>query len=840
MINKTLHEAIKAVLFEEDAPLSAEEIARKINLKGLYQRRDGDDVPTNQILARAKKYKDLFFVQEETISLKHDHTFNTRLEIFKKHLKEELNTSKPQEKIDLMNQFLTFQIEEWLKKVGEDNSENDLKNFLEEPSSYYGNLNSNYLNTSLKEHFFLTENVLNWAFNEKKDFSPTLPLEIGRIIAGLNIYKASNKIFLCSNLVWNYLLPVVSDSSLEFKFEGLEFCENPRLASINEKIAAFLELRPNKRGRLENQEPIGILVYKGFKKTGTGIPEEYSFLINENIPSKPRLNKLVLIVPQSSLTSTTPAYVDARKKLLEKEALKAVFTIPQFGQSSISYSFLLFDFTETPRKILFADFLNNHSSWNTSKITEIINERRQISDVSKEVLIEEINSQYQLYPKKYVIDPFDFPIESNWKVFTLKDIVRSWRRGVSKRNLSSLYAGGEIKFLRTSDLNLKGVNFIDTDKVLGIDHDELRYPVKELISGGIVISSVGKNLKATLLPYDDKFLLDDNLLWLKPDENKVIPEFLVHELKKEYVQKQVNYFSSGLGLPRLKKEDILNLRIQLPERAEQEEKLRKEIGKLAIDPSSIYKIQIEDLKREKEDFIKILKHTLKQRVGSLSSDFGTLSSFLEDKIKNGQNLSHEDITVPQFPSDKPEDLEAFKLKNLLYRMENALSLSHEILEKAEDLLKMKFLEKEEIDIKRLVKSLISNKPHLKYKIAGSNIKVFADKSLLTIMFNNFFENAEKHGKMETLEGEGVIAIDLLNSNDEVIIEIRNNGKEMAPDFTIQDFLSYGNSEDKSSGTGFGGYLIGQILKKHNGRVCLIDPEELTLYNVGFRVYIPKN
>lgn len=838
----TLHEAIKAVLSHEGGSLSAEEIARRINIRSLYQRRDGSDVPSNQILARAKKYAEIFFVQEETISLKHDHTLNTRLEIFKKYLKEELNTSKPQEKIDLIDHFLNFQIEEWLKKAEDDKWKND-QNIIKTPSSIYNknnNSNSISLDNMFKEHFILTENVLDWAFDDKKDFNPTLPLEIGRIIAGLNIYKESNKIYLCSNLVWSYLLPIVSNSSLKFKFEKLEFGENPRLAPLNEKIVNFLELRAEKWNNPNDYESIGILVHKGFKKTKTSIPEEFSFLLNENNSLKPHLDKLVLIVPESSLINTTPDYVDARKRVLENQALKAVFTVPQYGQNNIKYAILVFDFTETTTKILFADFLNSNDSWKISKIYDVVNKKQEIKELSKEVSIKKINGTFQLFPKKFVIDPFDFHIESNHQVFALQNLLKSWQRGVSKRNFKGLYLGGEIKFLRTSDLNSKGVNFVVTDKVLGIDYDELENPERELVSGGIVISSIGKNLKATLLPDNDHFLLDNNLIWLNPDEKKVVTEFLVYELKKEYVQKQVNYFSSGSELPLLRKEDLFNLRIQLPERVDQEERIHNEIGNIAIEPFSDYKKQIEDLRREKEDFIKILKHTLKQRIGSLSGDFETLSSFLEEKIKDKQNLSFEDITVPQFPGDKPKDIDAFKLKKVLSRMETALSLSHHILEKAEDLLKMKFLEKEEIEVKGLIKSIIFNKPHLKFKIVGPNIKVFADQSLLTIMFNNFFENAEKHGKFDTMQKEGIIAIELLEKNDDVIIEIRNNGKVMNPEFTIEDFLSNGNSDGKSGGTGFGGFLIGQILEKHNGRVELIDAEELTLYNVGFKIFIPKN
>lgn len=67
--NLKLHEAIEYVLKNANRPLSPEEIAHKINSLGLYERGDGDPVPSSQIFARATNYSRLFSIKNGLISL---------------------------------------------------------------------------------------------------------------------------------------------------------------------------------------------------------------------------------------------------------------------------------------------------------------------------------------------------------------------------------------------------------------------------------------------------------------------------------------------------------------------------------------------------------------------------------------------------------------------------------------------------------------------------------------------------------------------------------------------------------------------------------------------------
>lgn len=72
-----LHEAIQEVIRESGKGLSFTEIAKQINAKELYSRKDGQPVPASQISARVKNYPLLFIVNTDICP--HTVTLNKKL-----------------------------------------------------------------------------------------------------------------------------------------------------------------------------------------------------------------------------------------------------------------------------------------------------------------------------------------------------------------------------------------------------------------------------------------------------------------------------------------------------------------------------------------------------------------------------------------------------------------------------------------------------------------------------------------------------------------------------------------------------------------------------------------
>jgi hypothetical protein len=68
--DKTLHDAMVSVLKSHGDPMPARQVSNEIARLGLYSRQDGKRADYQQILARAKKYPELFVVTRSGIGLR--------------------------------------------------------------------------------------------------------------------------------------------------------------------------------------------------------------------------------------------------------------------------------------------------------------------------------------------------------------------------------------------------------------------------------------------------------------------------------------------------------------------------------------------------------------------------------------------------------------------------------------------------------------------------------------------------------------------------------------------------------------------------------------------------
>ncbi|AYN68588.1 hypothetical protein D1013_14995 [Euzebyella marina] len=69
--NRKLHDVMETILINARIPLTALEIATRINSNKLYLRKDGTQVSSNQVNSRAISYSRLFTINEDWISLVH-------------------------------------------------------------------------------------------------------------------------------------------------------------------------------------------------------------------------------------------------------------------------------------------------------------------------------------------------------------------------------------------------------------------------------------------------------------------------------------------------------------------------------------------------------------------------------------------------------------------------------------------------------------------------------------------------------------------------------------------------------------------------------------------------
>jgi two-component system NtrC family sensor kinase len=99
----------------------------------------------------------------------------------------------------------------------------------------------------------------------------------------------------------------------------------------------------------------------------------------------------------------------------------------------------------------------------------------------------------------------------------------------------------------------------------------------------------------------------------------------------------------------------------------------------------------------------------------------------------------------------------------------------------------------------------------------AGITLRADRNLLLIVFNNLLSNALKYG-----DSNGLITIDSLNRNGEVVVKFFNQGppiNEAQKELLFKKFSRLPGS-DKIRGTGLGLFIVKQILERHGGAISL--------------------
>jgi signal transduction histidine kinase len=282
--------------------------------------------------------------------------------------------------------------------------------------------------------------------------------------------------------------------------------------------------------------------------------------------------------------------------------------------------------------------------------------------------------------------------------------------------------------------------------------------------------------------------------------------------------------------------DLLKVKVQIPSLDIQRELLLNELR----NNKSIQK-KSDDISERELDFVKTLKHSLKQPTAGLSNDFASLKHFLNTKINSNQTLASEETIVPIFEEDTPETIERYTLQSTLARMERSLTDIDYILEQAITLITIANPIKKEVDLKGILNQIKSEYKDVNFKISGGKTILLADESQLKIVLHNLIDNALKHGFKDEKTTPTIWLEILKKGNDFIDLSVRNNGKPLPPEFTIDDFLAKGKSSKADVGSGFGGFLIGQIIRNHKGKIELNNNvgNEILPHNVEFIISLPR-
>lgn len=553
----------------------------------------------------------------------------------------------------------------------------------------------------------------------------------------------------------------------------------------------------------------------------------------------------IFIVPDRLLLSKEKTSRILRRSLILRNWVDSVISIPNKLDSShigINRSILVVKRYSKPyledKKIFFE----------INKIPEDKKRpiRARLDDViTRSVIVNNSSvreAKYILQPSNYLLS---YPDKSD--VYVNLSEVAELRVGTHLKE-EDLTDNGSIPYILIRHLaNEKGTFQIDQEQIDRFVQGISQIPeIRKIYKGNILLACIGTSLKPTLYSLDIPAIASSNVVILRPDITKVLPEYLIIQLKNDYVKQFVQDNSLSLtNYYRVNTDTIRRIKIKLPSLSEQLNQVNLYLGERLAKSQDEYR---HALRQEVHEISKRLRHTLGNSLKVFKTDLESLIHFF-------QKVNYNPITKPE---SRLEIAEKSRVMDILKRMLTESFHAERSIQLAQDwsTVSQGMVKKTTASLYDLLQEETNKEIWTKYcniEIIGPDVRFSFDHDLMQILIRNFLDNAIRHGGFlnspkvnNTVQIEISTNEDILNKVVEsktvtgpntLTMVIRNNGLPFHNGFDSSFFEENGET---TNGTGFGGALIKQILKLHEGKLSIL-PTELTAsssFKVQFLIEFP--
>ena len=540
--------------------------------------------------------------------------------------------------------------------------------------------------------------------------------------------------------------------------------------------------------------------------------------------------KLVFVTPNSFLYSSHPVDQEFKKSLIENNHLEAVISLPNriLNFTSLPISLIVLNKDRQNNNIKFLDATTFFKG--SSKIRSI--------DVKRvlDFLEEEEESQYFQYANREEVISFDYNFGVNRYVYEKPDFT-----SVEKEILVPLRDLVQVKRIR----NQKDVEGrIITLKDLSVDSAELEINPSFLQRRGVnrnygvldkramVLSLLGNDLRATIVnPKSEKiFYPVHQFLAIEANEQKVETEYLLLELHKDYVKKQLKPIQVESQISRIPPRNLLDIQIIVPSLLAQQTKIGREYFVVKQDKLFEARKESDEKKIEVSEENSFLRHEISGTLSNARRNFKFIKKILDEKGVPG---------LPELYSLTPDQKIKTSLLDYLNRMERDLNSISKAVERAGVEIDLAEINSEKIDLIHFVEEYVqelrdSNGGRYEVKVNKDidtlrqnqveSIYVLGDRDLLRKMMNNIIENADKHGFEKKINPSNRIQSDFLYDFEDqsVQLDVSNTGEPLPENFSFDAYVRKGSSMGKNAGEGTGGWYIKKAMELHNGSLSITD------------------
>ncbi|MBN1187467.1 MAG: N-6 DNA methylase [Bacteroidales bacterium] len=707
----TLHEAIAKVLKEAGKPLSADEIAQKVNEHKLYVRNDGNPVPTSQIHARIKKYPNQFYFNKGLISLiklNESILFNPPFGLTENYLDESVTNVnlqnllknieiKDDESQNSLRKNIIYQIRKEVSRDGhrsigelnkdgvkmavaaagiyseirgeslksvlrkfrttEEYSDDELKEieFVKDFSTVLIDLIEKYLNTY---KVFTGKDLIQFYLDLIEDWGMSwdlaTPLWISQLMARLANPKVDAKVWDPATGTARTLLEVLEVNPFADIFgceinpevhklaravltlekvvsSGIINCDS--LSNSSGQFSSIISDQPGLYDLVISDPPKGKLKYKDSKgRIGTWGEGSEIFLATM-ISNTEIGGTVVCIVSDSFLTNNLSQ--KNRSELLKHTWLKAIVSLPlsTFGPHTGTKNSLMLlkrkkeDDTIEPFPARFIDseeiikqihneFPGINELENHQELIDRIDDLVQSKSISTSKVGKDVSHKDLLNAEVLSVN---YHLSESWTTLKMLE-----DKGENLLPLSvvlttpktSRYSKGDLKediyIIQPRDLySERSIQSLINSAGNQIN-DDPDTTIRVLEESVILVNRRVDYFAPTYVEIDKrKAGININIFAFGWDENFVIPEYVVSQLKSDLVKQQLDAMAIGSTYRYVQKKDILSIKIPVPFLSEQYEFIKKtesvkvEKTEIAKFISQIQLVETKDeLKKELERYVR--------------------------------------------------------------------------------------------------------------------------------------------------------------------------------------------------------------------------------------------
>lgn len=683
-----------------------------------------------------------------------------------------------------------------------------------------------------------------------------LPLEISRLVCGLT--SSNKRMSVYNPFAGLASFPVLLPRNSQYLCQELNkktwAVGTLRLLAHNlHPEESFFHADSIKQWPSENQEfdliisnpPFGLKLKEEFRSYYPATRTAEQFFIQKGIESLSNNGKLICVLPNGFL------FKDGfeqrlRRELINSDLLDTVISLPGglLMNSGIPVTIIIINKKkELPGVVKLVDAKDFVESKNARervlKDKELLNFllNNRDSFLNSDLVAPTSSNQVLVSNDRIRDNDFNLTV-SHYLLKEFEGTPLEYLVALERGDRSDIPEHG--KFIRTRDLKEGSIDYhLRVDDIDEVE-DLNRYRPRRIDFDCLLVSTRWKTLKPTYFKFTGQSIyINNDIAALRVDSNQVEIGYLINELNSEYVKEQLEVRRIGNYIPFIRKDDLLNIKIKLPSLKEQAYKieglteLSNKIKALQMERNALVHGQSSQQFNE----FASLKHTLGRPRQNILDWADNLLDFLD---KN-----QEEVKVL---NDRFQDFYEIDIISALKEIKRDINFITEILEKGEHglIINQEKYPTTLISIPR-INSLISELSnngynfHIKkYFTKGNSHKelgIECNDTLLKILIENILTNASKHGFVDN-NSKNEVVIELTEVEDNLILEIKNNGKPFQNNFDKEKFVSKYSTANPNKGNGLGGYDINRIAKYFGNKEWELILNSDLIYPVKFKFKFP--